>query len=122
MVEGRFGVSVCGWCDKLIVGEPDKRLHLKSGTEVFNGLVSSEAEFVETDFCCMGCAWSYGMREHVVIFFMSPPEAFSHLMSSHGLSFSVGLAEGARSYELFMRKLDVLGRMLRELSVKRSWS
>ena len=115
-------MAVCAWCDNSIVGEPDKRWRLRSLTEAFDGLVGSESLAVEADFCCAGCAWHYGMREHVVIFGMGSGEAFCHLMKCHGLSFSVGLSEGVLSESLFRAKLASLSRMLRDLRSARSWS
>lgn len=115
-------MGVCGWCDKVLTGPPDKRLRLMSASEVFSGLSTLNSEFVSVAFCCMACAWAYGMREHVVLHCMSPPDAFSHLKSAHGLLPVVGSDDGPLSYESFMRRLAILGRALAKLRGPRSWS
>jgi hypothetical protein len=86
-------VGSCGWCGKLINGEPASTI--EGGAIVMN---DGEKEFelmpaYQADFCCSGCAWAFSAENHRLMG-LSGKDLRNHLIDMHGLSYPPGKPAG----------------------------
>ena len=70
--------SVCAWCGSSKV---DKRLTL----HIIEESSSGERRELRFDYCCMGCAWAWGLERARRLERMSFSVARRHLIEEHGL-------------------------------------
>ena len=85
-------MSKCGWCGKVITGEPV----LTIGIVPF--ISDSESEDVLmpghiVDFCCHGCAWAFSVETHRLMG-LSGKDLRTHLIAVHGFSHPPGKPAG----------------------------
>jgi hypothetical protein len=91
--ERENNMSNCGWCGKVINGEPASTV--ENGAMVF-GNGEKETELMpayKADFCCNGCAWAFLAETHRLWGF-SGKELRAHLIEMHGLSYPPGKPAG----------------------------
>ena len=98
-------IGVCSWCGSLKV-DASLTLHVieESGSGVLLGF--------SFGYCCMGCAWAWGLRSECELHGADRASAMEHLIREHSLKPCVpGGAETVECKAWFLRKrieLDVL--------------
>ncbi len=85
-------MSKCGWCGKVITGEPV----LTIGIVPFMSDGGSEYVLMPghiVDFCCHGCVWTFLVETHRLMG-LSGKDIRNHLIDVHGLSYPPGKPAG----------------------------
>lgn len=79
----------CSWCGAVFVGEPDRSLtlHETMRSRWFGDKVEplSDRTF---EYCCMGCAWAWGIEHERALYRMSGASVRDHLIREHGLKYA----------------------------------
>lgn len=86
-------MSNCGWCGKVINGEPVLTI-INSAMVMVNGKI--EVEIMPgylVDFCCHGCAWAFSVETHRLMG-RSGKDIRNHLIKVHGLNYPPGKTAG----------------------------
>ena len=86
-------MSKCGWCGKVITGEPV--LTIKNSAMVM-GDGETEVEIMPgyvADFCCHGCVWAFSAETHRLMGLSGKYLRF-HLIEIHGFNYPPGKPAG----------------------------
>ena len=86
-------MSNCGWCGKVITGEP---VMSAGGSAIFMWGNANEVELMPdylVNFCCNGCAWAFAAETHRLMG-LSGKELRNHLINEHGFSYPPGKPAG----------------------------
>ncbi len=86
-------MSKCGWCGKVINGEPIMSIQEAC---LFISDANTIVEIIPeygAYFCCNGCAWAFSVEVHRLMGFSSK-DLRTHLISMHGFSYPPGKTAG----------------------------
>ena len=90
-------VTLCSWCGKYITGQP-----VATGEGYYSTWGTDKPLMVhyEVGFCCHGCAWCWGIKEHGMMG-ITGEAARKHLIREHGLIHPPGEPAGKESWECY---------------------
>ena len=97
-------MSKCGWCGKVIVGEP---ILIINNPAMVMGAGDNEVEVMpayEVAFCCHGCDWAFSVETHRLIG-LSGKDIRRHLINAHGFSYPPGKPAGGMRDDCILMKM-----------------